>query len=64
MSNYLGSAKMALLRRPEQQRSSWFVEMELDVKVELLFYHLDSQFAPNADRTFAHIWTGAFSLRF
>jgi hypothetical protein len=64
MSNYLTSGKLAFLRRPEQQHSSRFMEMELDVKVDLLIYHLDSPFAPNADRTFAHIWTGAFSLRF
>lgn len=64
MSNYLASGKLALLRRPEQERSSWFVEMELDIKVELLLYHLDTPDAPNADRSFAHIWSGAFSLRF
>jgi hypothetical protein len=63
MSNYLLGGKMALLRRPEQQHASWFVEMELDVKVEILVYQIDSD-APNSDRKFAHIWTGAFSLRF
>jgi len=63
MSNYLAGAKMALLRRPEQQHSSWFVEMELNLKVELLFYRLAPD-APNADRSFAHIWTGAFAMRF
>ena len=64
MSNYLAGGKIALLRRPEQERSSWFVEMELNLKYELLLYHLDSPDAPNADRTRAHIVQAAFSLRF
>lgn len=64
MSNYLVGGKLAWLRRPEQERSSWFVEMELTVKYELLMYQLDTADAPNADRTRAHILQGAFSLRF
>jgi hypothetical protein len=64
MSNYLGGAKIALLRRPEQEHSAFFVEMELNLKYELLIYHLDSPDAPNADRTHAHIVQIAFSLRF
>jgi hypothetical protein len=63
MSNYLAGGKIALLRRPEQEHSSWFVEMELNLKYELLLYHLDSPDAPNADRTKAHIIQAAFSLR-
>ncbi len=64
MSNYLGGGKVALLRRPEQEHSSWFVEMEVNLKYELLIYHLDSPDAPNADRTHAHIVQASFSLRF
>jgi hypothetical protein len=64
MSNYLAGGKIALLRRPEQEHSAWFVEMELNLKYELLRYHLDSPDAPNADRTMAHILQGAFSMRF
>jgi hypothetical protein len=64
MSNYLAGGKLALLRRPEQQHASWFVEMELNVKYELLLYHLASPDAPNADRTRAHILQAAFALRF
>jgi Protein of unknown function (DUF3570) len=64
MSNYLGGGKVALLRRPEQERSSWFVEMEVNLKYELLIYHLDSPDAPNADRTHAHIVQASFSVRF
>jgi Protein of unknown function (DUF3570) len=64
MSNYLAGGKVALLRRPEQQHSSWFVEMELNLKYELLLYHLDSPDAPNADRKRADILQAAFALRF
>ena len=39
MSNYLVGGRMAFLRRPQQERSSWFAEMEADVKYELLVYH-------------------------
>ena len=64
MSNYLVGGRMAFLRRPQQERSSWFAEMEADVKYELLVYHVDSASAPNADRPYAHILQGSFSLRF
>lgn len=64
MSNYLAGGKLAFLRRPAQEKSSWFVEMELDLKVEVLVYRLKSPDAPNADRSFAHIWQGAFAMRF
>ena len=33
--------------------------MELGAKYELLIYRPESPFAPNADRTFAHIIQGA-----
>jgi Protein of unknown function (DUF3570) len=64
MSNYLTGGKLAFLRRPEQEKTSWFVEMDLSVKYELLLYHLDSPDAPNVDRTKAHIVQAAFSVTF
>jgi hypothetical protein len=64
MSNYLVGGRMAFLRRPQQERSTWFAEMEADVKYELLVYHAESQYAPNVDRPYAHILQGSFSLRF
>lgn len=64
MSNYLLGGKLSFLRRPRQQRSPWFVEMELAAKYELLLYQLPSNDAPNADRRRAHIAQGAFSIRF
>ena len=64
MGNYLLGGKVAFFRRPQQERSSWFVEMELGAKYEILLYQLASIYAPNADRKFAHIVQGAFALRF
>jgi hypothetical protein len=64
MSNYLVGGRMAFLRRPQQERSTWFAEMEADVKYELLVYHAESGYAPNPDRPYAHILQGSFSVRF
>ena len=64
MSNYLSGGKLAWIKHPGQEQSSWYVEMEVSAKYELLLYHLESPDAPNADRTHAHIMQGAFSLRF
>lgn len=64
MSNYLVGGRLAFLRKPRQERASWFVEMEADVKYELLLYQLDSVNAPNYDRTYAHIVQGSFAVRF
>ena len=58
MGNYLVGGKLAFFRRPQQERASWFVEMELDAKYEILIYRPESPFAPNADRKFAHIIQG------
>jgi hypothetical protein len=63
MSNYLLGGKVALLRKPQQQRSSWFMEIEADAKYEILFYQVQPD-APNADRKFAHILQAALSARF
>lgn len=64
MGNYLLGGRLSFFRRPQQERSSWFVEMELGAKYELLIYRPESIFAPNADRKFAHIIQGAASIRF
>ena len=64
MSNYLGSLKTAYLKRPGQERSAWFSEIELSAKIEALFYHLNSPDAPNYDRKVAYIGQGSFALRF
>jgi hypothetical protein len=64
MGNYLFGGKLAVFRRPSQERSSWFVEMELGLKYEILLYQLTSPYAPNADRTYAQILQGAFAMRF
>jgi hypothetical protein len=64
MGNYLLGGKLAFFRRPQQERSSWFVEMEIGGKYEFLLYRPESTAAPNADRKFAHILQGAFAMRF
>ncbi len=64
MSNFLGSAKLAYVRRPGQERSAWFSELEFSGKFEALFYHLDSPDAPNYDRKVAYIGQTSFALRF
>lgn len=64
MGNYLLGGKVAFFRRPQQERSSWFVEMELGGKYEFLLYRPQSDFAPNPDRKFAHIIQAAFTTRF
>jgi hypothetical protein len=64
MGNYLLGGKLAFFRRPQQERSSWFVEMELGAKYELLIYRPESSTAPNADRRYAQIVQGAFAMRF
>ena len=64
MSNYLASGKFAYLKRPGQERSAWFSEIELSAKIEALFYHLNSTDAPNFDRKVAYIGQGSFALRF
>ena len=64
MSNYLASGKFAYLKRPGQERSAWYSEIELSAKVEALFYRLTSSDAPNFDRKVAYIGQGSFALRF
>ena len=64
MGNYLLGGKLSFFRRPQQERSSWFAEMELGGKYEILIYRPQSDFAPNADRKFAHIIQAAFTTRF
>lgn len=63
MGNYLLGGRFSYVRKAGQQRSSWFVEMQLDAKYEVLIYLLDAD-APNSDRKLAHIVQGAFSMRF
>jgi hypothetical protein len=63
MSNYLGSLKTAYLRRPGQERSAWYSEIEVSAKIEALFYNLAAD-APNSDRKVAYIGQGSFALRF
>jgi len=62
MSNFLVGAKLAFLKRPEQEKT-FYNEIELALKGEGLFYQLAPD-APNADRTHAIILQLAFAIRF
>lgn len=64
MGNYLFGGKLAYFRRPQTERTTWFVEIELGVKYEFLHYQPESQYGPNPDRKFAHILQGAAAMRF
>ena len=64
MQNLLVGGKLAYLRIPESGVRAFFSEIEGAVKVEGLFYHLDSDFAPNSDRKLATIWQLSASARF
>jgi hypothetical protein len=64
MGNYLVGGKLAYLRIPESQGSSFINEIEASAKWEGLFYQLGSANAPNADRKLALIWQLSLSLRF
>jgi hypothetical protein len=64
MGNYLFGGKVSFFRRPQQERSSWFVEMELTGKYEFLLYRPKTDDGPNPDRKFAHIFQAAAAIRF
>jgi hypothetical protein len=64
MSSILTGGRLSYLVRPEQQRSSWFSEIELTTKLEVLFYRLDSPAAPNVDRPRAFIMQASLTIRF
>ncbi|HMF43389.1 MAG TPA: DUF3570 domain-containing protein [Polyangia bacterium] len=64
MGNYLLGGKIAYFRRPQTERTAWFVEIELGAKYEILLYRPESPYGPNPDRKFAHIIQGAAAMRF
>jgi hypothetical protein len=64
MQNFLVGGKLAYLRVPESGQHSFFSEIEAALKWEALLYHLDSTYAPNADRKLATIWQASISARF
>lgn len=64
MSNQLYGGRFAYVARPLQEKSSWYSEIEIGLKGEVILYHLDSPDAPNADRNSALILQGAVAVRF
>jgi hypothetical protein len=64
MSNLLAGGKLSYVKRPEQDKTAWYGEIEVAVKGELLLYHLDSPDAPNYDRKQAYIIQSFVSIQF
>ncbi|MEA2701013.1 MAG: hypothetical protein QOI66_5284 [Myxococcales bacterium] len=64
MRNQLFGGRFAYVARPEQQKASWYSEIEVAMKFEVMMYHLDSGDAPNADRKEALILQSAVAVRF
>ena len=64
MSNQLYGGRFAYVARPQQEKSSWYSEIEVAMKGEALLYHLDSPDAPNADRSSALLLQAAVAVRF
>ena len=64
MNNQLYGGRFAYIARPEQQKASWYSEIEVAMKGEFILYHLDSPDAPNADRKNAVILQSAVAVRF
>jgi len=64
MQNLLTGTKLTYLHIPEAGEHHFISELDASVKFEMLFYRLDSVFAPNADRKFAGILQLAVSARF
>jgi hypothetical protein len=57
-----GGVKAAYLRRPEQTKT-WFEELEISVKFDLMFYSADPG-SPNDDRRGASVLQVGFALHF
>ena len=64
MQNLLTGTKLTYLHIPEAGEHHFISELDASLKFELLFYRLDSVFAPNADRKYAGILQFAVSARF
>jgi hypothetical protein len=64
MANLLTGGRVSFLKRPGQDVSTWYSEIDLTAKGEVLFYRLDSDRAPNSDRTLAYILQASASVRF
>lgn len=63
LSSLLGGFKVAYLRKREQNPDAFFDELEVNVKMEALFYRLEVD-APNADRSTALIFQLGLAARF
>jgi len=64
MQNLLTGSQLTYLHIPEAGQHHFISELDASLKFELLFYRLDSVYAPNADRKYAGILQAAVSARF
>ena len=63
LTNYLVGAKVAFVKQPPPESRSWLGELEIQARVDFLFYRTEPG-APNSDRTRAQILAAGASLRF
>jgi hypothetical protein len=63
LDTLLAGVKLTYLHRPERERRGWLDELEVNVKVDALFYHAPTG-APNADRHGAYVTQAGAALRF
>jgi hypothetical protein len=63
LTNYLVGAKVAFVKTPPPDSRSWLGELEIQARVDFLFYRPERG-APNADRTRAQVLAAGASLRF
>jgi hypothetical protein len=63
LTNYLAGGKVAYVKQPPPEVRSWLGELEINVRVDFLFYRADPGL-PASDRTHAQIIQAGASLRF
>jgi hypothetical protein len=63
LTNYLVGAKVAFIKQPPPEVKSWLGELEINARVDFMFYRPERG-APNSDRTRAQVIAGGASLRF
>lgn len=64
MTNILAGGRLSYVKRPLADTASWYSEIDVAVKGELLVYRLDSIDAPNYDRKNAYILQSSLTVRF
>jgi hypothetical protein len=63
LTNFLAGGKVAFVKQPPPESRSWLGELEINARVDFLFYRPEPG-APSSDRKHAQIVQGGASLRF